>query len=95
MAKRIITDNPAQGLFNQEPEPKQKDNNMNVEKNDINKLESSLNIVTIPEKKETRSKKKLFMFEPSLYNAIEIKCKVMEISVNEAANQLFRAWVGK
>lgn len=85
MAKRVITDNPAQGLFNKE----------SGQKTEVKETVQTNEMVVVPPKKETRSKKKLFMFEPSLYKEIEKKCRAMDISANEAANQLFRAWIDK
>lgn len=96
MAKRAITENPSQGLFNKELEKEvaipQK---TKPEKERIDLKTSVSEVVIVPKRKETRSQKKLFLFEPSLFDEIENKCNTMGISMNEAANQLFKAWVGK
>lgn len=105
MAKRVITDNPAQGLFNTGPK-KEPTASVQEAKEPVTPVPdqqaekrasggAATAVVVVPDKKETRSKKKLFLFEPSLYMAAETKCQAMGISMNEAANQLFRAWLGE
>lgn len=90
MAKRVLTDNPSQGLFNKESE---KEPIVSLKTNPENDISVSKAVI-VPKRKETRSQKKLFLFEPSLYREIEEKCNKMGISMNEAANQLFKAWIG-
>jgi len=103
MAKRVITDNPAQGLFNKSSEKEPTDPargsttpipQPQPQETPATGQPASV-VVVVPPKKESRSKKKLFLFEPSLYEEIEAKCREMGISMNEAANQLFRAWLGE
>lgn len=50
-------------------------------------------LVVLPEQRETRSQRKQIMLQPSVHKRAEAKCKSLNISMNEAINQLLKNWV--
>lgn len=56
--------------------------------------ESIDKIVIPPPKKEIKMVQKSIRVTQTLSDRIDEKCKELGVSYNEAANQLFKAWVG-
>lgn len=58
--------------------------------------ENTTNIVIKPvEKKESRSQRVNILLKPSVYKAAKVKCKKLNISVNECINQFLENWISE
>lgn len=97
MAKREIK-NPAVGLFNtveQPPNPRQKTSVLATTPQPEPEQMAPSPMVVFPEQREPRSQRKQILLQPSIHKRAEAKCKRLNISMNEAINQLLENWVSQ
>ena len=52
-------------------------------------------LVVAPIQKESRNKRMQILVKPSVHKKLEKRCKELNVSINEAVNQLIEQWVNE
>lgn len=93
MAKNKPLDSFNGFTFNNDNETEQTPVQERVETSEVEKESGNDEVVKIPQKEETRSKRINLLLQPSVHKMAQKKCKKMGISLNECINQLLKNWV--